>query len=141
MSKQAEQHQDYQGLQEDMNRVLQQSKDNFKLLVIRATKIEIEILRNSILTTVVQSTRLLTQAFAIGRDNIGPIDSILITIMNEHHSVLLQHTTYDLEQYKTRYISENSTVTWLPPDTDMDTDTTTTHPAPPVSPFLAAVQA
>ena len=53
MSKQAEQHQDYQGLQEDMNRVLQQSKDNFKLLVIRATKIEIELQRNSILTTVV----------------------------------------------------------------------------------------
>ena len=141
MSKQAEQHQDYQGLQEDMNLVLQQSKDNFKLLVIRATKIEIEILRNSILTTVVQSTRLLTQAFAIGRDNIGPIDNILITIMNEHHSVLLQHTTYDLEQYKTRYISENSTVTWLPPDTDMDTDTTPQPPAPPVSPFLAQVQA
>ena len=112
MTKAAEQRTDYTTLQEEVNTSLQTMKNTFKQHVITATEIEKRVIEDSLLSDFVTTTRLITQAFNIGSENVENVDTVVATIIENNHETLLQPIQSNLESFKTRYLADHNIASW-----------------------------
>jgi phosphomevalonate kinase len=81
--------------------IVQKVREKYKEQVIKATKIELQVMKNQITTDLASSTCLATKDFLIADGiPITHVDTTVNTILDRYHDKLLKHSFATIEEFR-----------------------------------------
>ena len=103
MTKKAEATLEFQTLQEDTNKLIIDFRKGLKKQIIKATRIEIDVMYDDLHMFFCRAIRMITHSFAVAERKEIDIDRLVFTVMNKHHECLLKHVKMDWNELCSKY--------------------------------------